>query len=475
LADKSFVKVKRVSLFFVQNPTIKAKFRQECQQTEEPMRYYVRSSVFGNEVLTEVNSTGKKLKTFVKANGTTLAWQAIDYTSGSPVEDIRFEHTDASGMSSLMTTKTGNGAPFNEESDADAPAQLDPMGGSVGLQNPYPDESDLPITGYCSTCDASGIPLMVNDDSPRAINGQRMKFALDDISIPWAIASSIFESEGGMMRRSEALSRQIIGHQKVVYPLNKVKERPILKTGPSTPSSQPDESWDYGTLTVTSPIYNDNWNTNSLMRPGEEQQINPFKKFASETKLSDKDCDAHLSWIFGGVAKAMEKAGDIDGNDRTPVSPSVYSHAATPITGPTIINGERNVDAGGIIHTYTDERASNRKDIPLRAPGGWKSAVPYYTGRNSGLILNYAGGVTIEFVHAGTNNANNIPSIPKNPGVGNIAEIGYVGGAGSSYGGIRKKGATPAEDIYYYHTHIVFFSNKAKNIRIDPRKLFCGW
>jgi hypothetical protein len=129
----------------------------------------------------------------------------------------------------------------------------------------------------------------------------------------------------------------------------------------------------------------------------------------------------------------------------------------------------RNTELGGILHTYTDEKGSARTDIPLYTLGGWTSVTNYYEGGNSGLIFNYAGGITIEFVHVGTDNKNKYPSIPKNPGNGKLQKIGFIGG----YGGVSS--SVYSQGISYNHTHIVFFSNKAKGIRIDPRKIFCGW
>jgi len=215
---------------------------------------------------------------------------------------------------------------------------------------------------------------------------------------------------------------------------------------------------------------------------GDDDWKSPFHAFSSDTKLSDADCDFKLSRIFGGVAKAMEGAGDIDGMDRIKLGNK--GHTATPYNNKPLSvwvdydndgkkgKGEmvKDSDRGGIIHVYTDEKGSLRKDISLYAPGGWVGTpTTYFTGGNSGLIFNYANGITIEFVHTGTGNKNQRPSIPTNPGAGELAEIGYIGGAGGNSSRVDSNG------IAYTHTHIVFFSNKARNMRIDPRVLFCGW
>lgn len=174
----------------------------------------------------------------------------------------------------------------------------------------------------------------------------------------------------------------------------------------------------------------------------------------------------------------MEDGLDINGaNNR--IANTGYSHSATPGTIPLKPNGKRNGDNGGIIHVYTDEQGSARTDIPLFTVGGWLgNPTPYKDDDgNSGLVFNYAGGITIEFVHAGTFNKNSIPTPPKsNPGAANVAEIGFVGGAGGE-GSLRNlyDGNKIVGKVGYAHTHIVFFSNKAKNIRTDPRKIFCGW
>ena len=208
---------------------------------------------------------------------------------------------------------------------------------------------------------------------------------------------------------------------------------------------------------------------------GDDDWKSPFHFFSSDTKLSDGDCDIKLSRIFGGVAKAMEDGLDIDGLNRK--SAGAGSHSATPGTLSFMPDGKRNDDNGGIIHVYTDKQASKRKDISLFAPGGWlgKPSAKYDSGYSK-LFFNYSGGITIAFVHVGTSNEDSIPTIPENPGAGSLAEIGFVGGAGGE-GSLHNlhDGNNIVGKVGYTHTHIVFFSNYSKNIRIDPRKIFCGW
>ena len=128
---------------------------------------------------------------------------------------------------------------------------------------------------------------------------------------------------------------------------------------------------------------------------------------------------------------------------------------------------KRNSERGGIIHTYTNPPngpvGSKSTASSLTTPSGWLSTATYFTGGNSGLVFNYAGGISIEFVHVGTTNTNNEPSVPGKRPAGQLVRIGYIGGAGGG------------SDINRWHSHIVFFSNKARNERIDPRSIFCGF
>lgn len=199
----------------------------------------------------------------------------------------------------------------------------------------------------------------------------------------------------------------------------------------------------------------------------------PFHFFESDRKLKDQECDEKLSRIFGGNAKAMESAGDINGTNRY-VNNGFYTpgHSATPandkpVWGEQEMGGPKikDLQRGGIIHNYTDVTGSPRTDIPLTAPGGWVAGYSDYQGGNPITGLRYSNGITIEFVHVGTTNKNNIPTVPSAGKTGTLREIGYVGG----------KGSTAPTSKTYHHTHIVFYSNKATYTTIDPRKLFCGW
>ena len=95
------------------------------------IKYYVRSSVLGGELVSEVDGTGGKLKTIVRAAGATLAYQ---YGYGV-AESVMFEYADASGMSSRRGDRTG--FVFAGDGGESSPVETDPMGGNVGASTPY--------------------------------------------------------------------------------------------------------------------------------------------------------------------------------------------------------------------------------------------------------------------------------------------------------------------------------------------------
>jgi hypothetical protein len=91
--------------------------------------YFIRSSVL-NKVITETTATGGKLKTFVPANGTTLAEQL--WESFSSTEILRFIHQDASASSTQLTTAGGDLV-----SGSGRTGEYDAIGRNVADASPY--------------------------------------------------------------------------------------------------------------------------------------------------------------------------------------------------------------------------------------------------------------------------------------------------------------------------------------------------
>lgn len=123
------------------------------------------------------------------------------------------------------------------------------------------------------------------------------------------------------------------------------------------------------------------------------------KGYASDRILSDEECDIRFAEIFGeknAVARAM-----VTKDMKSELGRGMSGHSAESRNDfPTriIFEGKlsKNPDRGGIIHIYTDEKASGRKDVGLFAPRGWKGTpVSYFVEGNSGLRFNYSTGLTI--------------------------------------------------------------------------------
>ncbi len=95
----------------------------------EVKNYYIRSSIL-NKVISEANGTGRKLKTFVPANGTTLATQTLYYTGQTPTESLTFIHTDASGTGAQQTMASGN-------TTYSRTGEYSPMGRNIADAGPY--------------------------------------------------------------------------------------------------------------------------------------------------------------------------------------------------------------------------------------------------------------------------------------------------------------------------------------------------
>jgi hypothetical protein len=93
--------------------------------------YFIRSSVTG-KLVSEADSTGEKLKTFVSANGATLAMQILNWSGANRIEHLAFQHQDASGSSLRFTTESGEWW-----SGLDEDAEYDAQGNNVGFSDPY--------------------------------------------------------------------------------------------------------------------------------------------------------------------------------------------------------------------------------------------------------------------------------------------------------------------------------------------------
>jgi hypothetical protein len=106
--------------------------------TDTKTQYFIISSVLG-KVITELNESGQKTRTYVYQGAEVLAWQQ-KYNS---TESILWEHRDASNASYRTTDNQGMAGVSIEGKSS----ELDPFGADSGTTNPYLITPNLPDEG----------------------------------------------------------------------------------------------------------------------------------------------------------------------------------------------------------------------------------------------------------------------------------------------------------------------------------------
>jgi len=132
----------------------------------EAPRYYIRSTVLGGDVVTDVNSDGVKQRTYVRAGSQVIAWQ-----NGTTAYwgEVVFQHWDASGMS--YRTSQGDGTINDSRGYEGAPGELTPMGGNVGNEGP------VTVIPGCPGCE------LINENMPMHYDPWGQKFTMDGLPI----------------------------------------------------------------------------------------------------------------------------------------------------------------------------------------------------------------------------------------------------------------------------------------------------
>ncbi|CAN5353222.1 hypothetical protein BH10ACI2_BH10ACI2_00050 [soil metagenome] len=155
----------------------------------QPTKYYIRSTVMGGATVSEAWANGKKGKTFVRAAGTEIARQSAYASETSSLnESVFFEYIDASGMSQKTTDKEGSPVAYGDGGDG-SPVETDPLGSNAGTANPYYD-----IQVYNPDPDYQNLLLPYYDDAPQYVNGQRVTFTLDGMSVSFSQGISALKS-----------------------------------------------------------------------------------------------------------------------------------------------------------------------------------------------------------------------------------------------------------------------------------------
>lgn len=136
--------------------------------------YFIRSTVLGGEVVSNVSADGSKARTYVRAAGAELAWQQGTGSGAS----VSFQHYDPAGSSYRTTYITNYTGAYHEG----GPAELDPMGTNVGTENYYLQQ----VQGdYCVGCE------QINTEMPHYMFGQPMTVTRDGMAVNWTVFRSL--------------------------------------------------------------------------------------------------------------------------------------------------------------------------------------------------------------------------------------------------------------------------------------------
>ena len=314
--------------------------------TAEPATYFIRSAVLGGEVVSEVNSRGRRIKNFVRAAGALVAVEMGD-TANAQGQYVYFDHRDASGMSVRSTTASGT-VLFGEGYDG-APAELDPMGGNAGLSNPYIEVNPPPIQP-----DTPLLQIYDPFDGLR-INGQRVGCNLDGISIGCSQAFAALES-GSAIPAALAPFQGLPGFQFNSYGLG-IYSFTINNSGsnnaPTPPGGDPDTS--YGTRnTSTTYYFSISWAVQIPQQQTQRQEMDVARVKtdiqSARTKLTEKCLNNLKDFLLGAIKKEF---GFKDGSDELKffadeivgLGSLLNSLAKAPITSSAVHRSEDVTDA----------------------------------------------------------------------------------------------------------------------------------
>lgn len=161
-----------------------------CEFTTDPIApvYFIRSSMLGGEVISEVKFNGSKMRSFVFAGGAKIAelTQRYTFNPSQTHEAAQFYHVDAAAMSQRVTrnspeTLLGDTAQYPNYIDP-RHQEYDPMSGNAGT-----------VSGYTPIAVPPSEPIGIENDS-NFINGQVVNVTQDGIGIPMSVARNIINT-----------------------------------------------------------------------------------------------------------------------------------------------------------------------------------------------------------------------------------------------------------------------------------------
>ena len=175
--------------------SVTATYDETSQSWNTTTTYYVRSTVLGGQVLTELNENGTKHRTFVYAGGQVLATQEI--LGVSTYEQVTWEHRDPSNASYRTTQVNGDLSEY---------AELDPTGSDAGIHAPLipfqdVDEGAGSFLPYPSFGNPSRLGTSYHQDGI-PVTADYFKFEFDRITRGSTLA---------LVERAARESRRVIG------------------------------------------------------------------------------------------------------------------------------------------------------------------------------------------------------------------------------------------------------------------------
>ena len=142
--------------------------------------YYIRSSILGGEVVTDVDSTGKKVTTNIYAGGSKIASHNEWTYNNTVYQTVYYNYTDPSGLTTRSTTQSG--VTLEGQGFVGEPIEADPFGGNVGAVTPYvanPDPDPTPNEDFPT--------FEVGNYEWGAVNGQRVTYNVDGLWVMFPI------------------------------------------------------------------------------------------------------------------------------------------------------------------------------------------------------------------------------------------------------------------------------------------------
>ena len=207
-------------------------FRNGARWINVNPKYFMRSTVLKGEVVTQINSDGRKAKTLVYAAGAIVAEQKLSYYyNGEVQETLNFQHTDASGLS--VKTLSNGVLIDNEEGREESPAELDPLGNNAGVQQSVP-EIDIPEP-------VAPINDLFGDLNPLSVNGQQVVCNLDGVAINCWRAFNYLRNEAAVIDYR-------ITERSLLTQLGIIERRITRGSNTAPPPPGGDPSGSYGTL-----------------------------------------------------------------------------------------------------------------------------------------------------------------------------------------------------------------------------------